>query len=68
MSVCRRIRRNQMKVEQKSNKIQNPWRAEQIKKYGFDNWLHNYFIPCNGKTSSLTETIRDSIAKILTEK
>lgn len=61
----RSIRRNSLKQKLKTNKIRNTWRVEQIGKYGFNEWLHDYFIPCNGKTSSLNDSMRETLLKML---
>ena len=39
MSFERKVRRNELKFEQKNNKIANVWRTEQIHKYGVQNWV-----------------------------
>lgn len=38
MSISRQFRRDAMKKEQGSNKIQRAWEASQIKRYGFKAW------------------------------
>lgn len=39
MSFERKVRRNELKFEQKNNKISKVWRTEQIHKYGVQNWV-----------------------------
>lgn len=39
MSFSRKVERNQLKFEQKNNKIRAAWRTKQIRKYGVQNWV-----------------------------
>jgi hypothetical protein len=48
--MIRKIRRNIMKREIGSNRIQKVWRNMQVKRYGFKDWLYKLYFPCNGKT------------------
>lgn len=43
MSMLRKIQRNNMKYEQKNNKIKSAWRKKQVDKYGLQGYidLHN---------------------------
>lgn len=47
--MIRQIKRQRLKNAGKTNKIGKVWRKLQIEKYGFKEWLHGMYIPCNGK-------------------
>ena len=61
----RSIQRNILKQKEGTNKINHKWRMAQVYRYGFDNWLHNYFIPCNGKTSTINHEFGNAFKELM---
>lgn len=52
--MLRQIRRNILKNELGTTRIQKSWRQLQIRKYGRFNWICNY-IKCGGRKSEVSD-------------
>lgn len=69
MSFERKVRRNELKFEQKNNKIAKVWRTEQIHKYGVQQWVdmwnknHTHKKRINGKLCNICSATNKKTVK-----
>lgn len=49
MSFTRKIERNKLKFDMKTNKIQNAWRRMQVNKYGLQGYIDLHNKNCKNK-------------------